>query len=246
MSHSFTKRRLPRALRHLLTGGLSLIATVALSAPASPQPGSAVSGSPVPAPPATAPAPAASSETTPVTKATEKTGVPPQSPCESPQFSKFIAMDYKSFDQSPPDGGWRALQDKNRDEEIAQILDAYVQCREGLTGEQKAVLNFHAGQIYAELGQIPTAMARMKLSLNDNLDKKYPWNAYVEGTMAFLQQKRRKLLAARNKALTAKPDHPYVETLSNLLRCFEAPYKDRDQCRKGKTYNPSSASKGTK
>lgn len=75
---------------------------------------------------------------------------------------------------------------------------------------------------------------KMKQAYNDILDKKYHWNSYVDGSISFLERDLKKLKAARDKVLAAETDHPYVETLSDLIRCYERPYKEFDICRKEK------------
>lgn len=155
--------------------------------------------------------------------------------CKSTSVKKYLNMDYKSFDQSPPNGGWRELANKERDLEIAEIIDGYLQCRKGLTNEQKATLVFHTGQIYADLGKTNLAIDRMKKAYNEKLDKKYHWNLFVDGTIAFLQHDLKKLKEDHAKILSAESDHPYVETLNNLIRCFNRPYKEIDLCINEKT-----------
>ena len=158
--------------------------------------------------------------------------------CNDPKLKKYFEMDYKAFDQSPPDGGWRALQDKGKDLEIVEIIDGYLRCRQGLTGDQKATLFFHAGQIYGDLGKNDLAIEKMRQAYNDNLDKKYHWNSYVEGSIGFLERNLEKLKAARDKVQAAEADHPYVETLSDLIRCFKRPYVEFSRCRNEKPSPP--------
>ena len=154
--------------------------------------------------------------------------------CRDPNLTKYIKMDYKTFDQSPPKGGWRILEGKGHDIKIAELIDSYLNCRRGLTSKQKATLIFHSGQIYGDLGQNNLAIERMKLAYNENLDKKYHWNAYVDGSIAFLEHNLEKLKSARDNVKSKEPDHPYVETLTDLIRCFERPYKEIDRCRNEK------------
>ncbi len=151
--------------------------------------------------------------------------------CKDSKFKKFIEMDYKTFDQSPPNGGWRILENKGKDLEMAEVIDGYLKCRHGLTKEQKATLVFHVGQIYGDLGENNLAIERMNQAYNSILDKKYHWNSYVDGSIAFLKQDLEKLKNARDKIKSIEPDHPYVETLGDLIRCFKRPYKEIDRCR---------------
>jgi tetratricopeptide (TPR) repeat protein len=126
------------------------------------------------------------------------------------------------------------LENKGKDLETAEIIDGYIHCRAGLTPEQKATLVFHAGQIYADLGKRELAIERMRQAYNKNLDQKYHWNSYVDGSIAFLERNLEKLKAARDHVQAAESDHPYVETLSDLIRCFNRPYKDFENCRNEK------------
>lgn len=157
--------------------------------------------------------------------------------CHDPKLKKYIEMDYQTFDQSPPKGGWRILEGQKNDLQIAELIDSYLSCRRGLTSKQKATLIFHSGQIYGDLGQNNLAIERMKQAYNENLDKKYHWNAYVDGSIAFLEHNLKKLKAARDEVKSKEPEHPYVDTLTDLIRCFERPYKEIDRCRNEKTVN---------
>lgn len=151
--------------------------------------------------------------------------------CKNPIFQRYLELDYKTFDQSPPDGGWRHLKGKGKDLEIAEIIDGYVRCRPGLTGAQKATLTFHAGQIFGDLGHTDLAVKKMKQARNSSLDKRYHWNSFVDGSIAFLEKDLEKLKLARDRVQTAEPDHPYVETLNDLIRCFYKPYREFENCR---------------
>lgn len=166
--------------------------------------------------------------------------------CTNEALKVFLKMDYKSFDQSPPDGGWRMLQDKGKDMELATLLDGYVSCRPGLTSDQKATLIFHAGQIYADMGQTKMAIARFKKSFNKNLDAQYHWNSYVQGTLGFVEKNMKKIKSARAQILKKEKDHPYVQTLDNLILCFGKPYKDVGSCAKASRKNaaPPSTQEG--
>ncbi len=164
--------------------------------------------------------------------------------CESPSIKKYTEMDYKAFDQSPPDGGWRALTNNERNLEAADLIDSYLVCRPRLTSEQKATLVFHSGQIHANLGHDAKAIKRFGQAYNKNLDTKYHWNSFVDGTIAFIKKDFEKLKAARDKIKGTEKDHPYVETLNILIQCFDKPYKERGPNCAKKSTPPTSSPKG--
>jgi hypothetical protein len=60
------------------------------------------------------------------------------------------------------------------------------------------------------------------------------WNSLVEGTIAFLENDPKKgpkrIAVARDKIARKEGDHPYVQALDNLIKCFGKPYKDIDVC----------------
>ncbi len=104
----------------------------------------------------------------------------------------MLKMDFWEFDQS--DQGWRSLDVIN----AAALIDIYIKSCAKLQPYDKASLYFHAGQIYAEVGDYKTAIERFQLSKHQpNSWVEKGWNAYVDATIAFLKNDRDTLLSAQ-------------------------------------------------
>lgn len=93
----------------------------------------------------------------------------------------MLKMSYWEFDQS--EKGWRSLANP----EAVKVIDRYVELS-ATTPEDKVNLNFHAGQLYAELGDYQAAIERFRISKHlSSVEWALGWNAYVDATIAFLE-----------------------------------------------------------
>ncbi len=144
------------------------------------------------------------------------------------EFQALMKLDYVAFDQTLPNGGWRAIVDKV---EAGKVLDAYhVHNLDTLAPWQARVIYWHAGQVYAMADLNDLGIARFEKSYNpaEKSDEKSKWNAYVRGTIAFLKHDRSILQAARDEMYSADPSDENInrKVLDSLLRCFNKPYRD--------------------
>ena len=107
----------------------------------------------------------------------------------SSKVQAMLNMDFWEFDQT--EHGWRSL-DTN---EAVKIIGLYIRSNTQLLPNDKAILYFHAGQIYAEMGDYKTAIEQLELSKQSPKDwVEIAWNAYVDGTIAFLNNDTEALL----------------------------------------------------
>ncbi|WP_164280484.1 hypothetical protein [Stenotrophomonas indicatrix] len=182
---------------------------------------------------------------------------PPQVRDCSYDRAAMLAMEPGMFDQDM-DGGWRSLADRGCNQQAADLLAAYAALPKA-SGNTTIV--WHEGQLRAELGQTAQAIALMQRTYKpEDKDPGY-WNAYVDGTIAFLRRDRAALEQAR-AALVAIPTPqefvgalkdgryhfttaggqkvdvpwpPNLEILDGFLRCFDRDYHnamDNLACRK--------------
>ena len=138
----------------------------------------------------------------------------------------MLELDYHAFDQSLPAGGWRAIVDNV---DAGKTLDAYlIHNNDQLETWQQQVVRWHAGQMYA-LGDLTVvALARFKTTFraDEPSDDTFGWNAYVKGTIGFLEKDRDKLTEAHHELKLKNPTSHNFKILESFLRCFEKTYKE--------------------
>jgi hypothetical protein len=142
------------------------------------------------------------------------------------EFQALMALDYQAFDQTPPDGGWRGIVDNV---DAGKTLDAYrVHHLDTLVDWQARVITWHAGQVYAMADLKELGVARFKKSFNpaEPADDQFKWNAYVRGSIAFLEKDKATLIKARDEVLKADPENVNGKLLAAFVRCFDKSYKE--------------------
>jgi hypothetical protein len=142
------------------------------------------------------------------------------------EFQALLKLDYQSFDQNLPEGGWRGIKDQVS---AGQIIDIYhLQSAETLLDWQRRTLYWHAGQVYAGADLENVAIARFEKSFNPDEppEDDFKWNAYVRGTIAFMKRDRSELVRARDDMATSKNPNVNLSVLEGLLRCFDKPYNE--------------------
>jgi hypothetical protein len=110
-------------------------------------------------------------------------------------ITKFLEMDPVEFDQG--DNGWRSLVGKVNEEDIAELILKYIKLsghkviefNKGKIGGEIFpidLLYFHTGQSFGYAGPkfYKKAIKCFKKSYEEG---KECWNAYVDGTIAFLE-----------------------------------------------------------
>lgn len=140
----------------------------------------------------------------------------------------LLKLDYKSFDQTLPDGGWRRYD--GCDALMQSLLDAYTELHSNtLEPWQRGVLVWHSGQVTAFMGDYPGAIDRMEQTLkkDESPSADFLWNPYVNATIAFLKKDKPALL--RERGLLAKGLSPYnqvnLRIVDAFIRCFDSSYR---------------------
>ena len=149
-------------------------------------------------------------------------------PCfESPaERASMLQLAEDSFDQYN-DRGWRLVSSRGGHCRIAaaELILEYIERR----GEDDLILpylaHWHAGQMFAMAGETSRALRQFRFSYvydGGSRSDTLMCNEYVTGTIAFLENDRDTLIAARN----AFPDESHMNrgVLDGLLACFEEPY----------------------
>ncbi len=153
---------------------------------------------------------------------------------------QFLQMDPVEFDQS--DNGWRSLVGKVDEENIAELILKYIK----LSGHKVAEYNkdkvggeifpidllyFHAAQSFGYAGAqyYRKAIECFKKSYEHG---KECWNAYVDGTIGFLEANRdeveRQIKVVENSAAENKRGGN-IGILKNFAKCLEQGLTDYEK-----------------
>jgi CubicO group peptidase (beta-lactamase class C family) len=146
----------------------------------------------------------------------------------SEQFlNSLLELEYQEFDQTM-NSGWRKYSDAGRNLDAAKMIDYYLTNKNGLTGYQKVLLNFHSGQHYAFANNYDLAVKRLSSAKHERMPE--TWNSYVDATIAFLRRDRKGLLAIRDKMKIGKkePDGtiPNLDVVERLVENFDLTYEE--------------------
>lgn len=149
-------------------------------------------------------------------------------------------MDPVQFDQG--EGGWRTLIGSVKEEEIANLILNYIELshskvdeyNEGKSGSEVfpiSLLYFHAGQSFAVAGTkyYPKAIECFKNSYEED---KECWNAYVEGTIAFLRGSKTEVdrqIKIVNDSKSKNKKGGNVGILNNFSKSLEQGIKDYEK-----------------
>lgn len=139
----------------------------------------------------------------------------------------LLNLDYQSFDQSLPDGGWRKYQ--QCEALTRDLIDAYTAKHAStLEKQQWDVLVWHSGQLSGFLGDYADAIAKMEQTLKPAATDFFLWNPYVEATVAFLNKDEPTLRSERKKlSLGTSPyNRLNLRKVDAFIRCFHSTYKE--------------------
>jgi hypothetical protein len=146
-----------------------------------------------------------------------------------PDREAILSLDYKSFDQSLPDGGWRKYE--KCPALIVDLIDAYTARHLGALEKQDwDTLVWHSGQLSATAGDYANAIAKMEKTLKPSGDPTdaFLGNYYVKGTIAFLKRNKSDLLSERRKL--SRGSSPLsrlnLRQVDGFIRCFDSSYND--------------------
>lgn len=132
--------------------------------------------------------------------------VPDAAPDCSVDREALLALPVEAFDQDMQ-GGWRPLGEQQGCHLAAAELIADYRRVNQPAGRN--LLTWHEAQMRANVGQSTAAIALMRQSLQEEGDAT-GWNAYVEGSIAFLQRDRAGLDEA-HAVLAATPPPSGIE-----------------------------------
>jgi len=136
---------------------------------------------------------------------------PPKAADCSYDRDAMLAMEPDAFDQDL-EGGWRPLADRGCHREAADLLAAYAALPKAAGN---AMILWHEGQMRAEAGQYPQAAALMQRTYKPKDTDPGYWNAYVDGTIAFLQRDRAALETSRATLLAIPTPAVFAEAVKN-------------------------------
>ena len=172
------------------------------------------------------------------------------------EFNILMKLPFRDFDQDFS-GGWRAVSNMKGCENTAiTLIEYYIIFHKHTSLSHLKTLRWHAGQLAANIGNYPYAVALFETNLKaeeaDLTDDELLWQLYVRGSISFLERDlnslkevRKKLAAipvsekekeARRKFLKDNPNvrmpDGFVEepqnlnVLDRLIECFESDYKE--------------------
>lgn len=142
---------------------------------------------------------------------------------ELPQskIDSLMALDFQAFDQDMQ-GGWRYYSNQMRFGLAASLIENYLQQHPEMEKNEAAVMNWHAGQMYAMDEQEDLAIPLMEASRKE--ENIMMWNEYLDATVAFLK-KDRKTFDKNLKALSSY-NNPNLRLLQILEASFEKSYRE--------------------
>jgi hypothetical protein len=141
------------------------------------------------------------------------------------EHDKLMKLSFDGFDQTMGEG-WRKYSNQGCKKEAASLLDEYFEIHQAeLEDWQKRVNRWHAGQVYAAMDEYKTARERFVVSYDPDEaeDPEFPWNDYVDATIAFLDGDREKLQKHRDR-IAATEGQQNLHVVDSLLEFFGEPY----------------------
>ncbi|MCF8878464.1 hypothetical protein L5876_01380 [Hyphobacterium sp. SN044] len=137
----------------------------------------------------------------------------------------LLQLDEDAFDQG--ENGWRMIAERRDGACMVAAADLILDyiARHGEMLERTYLAHWHAGQMFALAGEDERALDQFRLSYRTGEETEMTagmWNAYVDGTIAFMEGNRGALEAARSDL----PSGPYTnrDVLDGFLNCFGEPY----------------------
>ena len=139
----------------------------------------------------------------------------------------FLKLSFEQFDQDM-NGGWRISAQEGKYPEAAKMIEAYLSKGPNLKSKDRRMLHFHAGQMLAMGDKPKEAIEHFKKSTQPNENDFMRWNAYVEGTIAFLEKDKARLEAAREEVSKAQVPLSFnknLVVLDLLIKSSDSSYK---------------------
>jgi len=138
-----------------------------------------------------------------------------------------LSLPYWQFDQTP--AGWRPWADRRDFREAAILIEAYFPRHPELLPNERAMLHFHAAQLFGFDGDSRASLRHLKRAEVPDNSPGFPtrWNDYVAATTAFLKRDHTELLAARERMArgsSTDQDRTYLGTVDLLISRWGDPY----------------------
>jgi len=142
----------------------------------------------------------------------------------------LLQLPFEKFDQDL-NGGWRPIENNGCHELVLDLIVTYLNIhKENLMKWQINILIWHSGQIYALNDNYIEAIERFKKTINrdEPQDDAFKWNAYVKGSIAFLEKDKNALKLAINDLEKATNPNSIINLniLKSFDRCFNRPYRE--------------------
>lgn len=132
------------------------------------------------------------------------------------EYAYQMSLSLDDFDQS--ENGFR--KHSGNYELICLLIPEYIKVNK-LNGFEAGNLHWHLGQMHAFNDNIKEAVKEMKLSYLDGMS--LYWKCYVDGSVAFLERDKQKLLDAYN-LLKEQENQMNLDVLERLIDNYEKPY----------------------
>jgi hypothetical protein len=139
-----------------------------------------------------------------------------------------LSLDQQAFDQDMT-VGWQAI--ALRGEPCIEVAADLIRDYRDVHDLEAEILYWHEGQLRAAAGQVQEAIELFEEARRPSADGT-DWNLYVDATIAFLNQDRSALLAAREALAQLPPPAgsigvpwpPNLNVIDMLIACFGQPY----------------------
>ena len=146
--------------------------------------------------------------------------------CESPR-KKIASLPYRQFDQTPD--GWRQMADRKRFGEAARLIEYYLSRHPELSPSERAMLHFHAGQLFGFVNDRENALRHLDQSAVPEGTVGFPtkWNDYTIATKAFIKRDHAEFSAARERmamGAVSEQDRVFLGTIDWLRERFGQTY----------------------
>ena len=134
----------------------------------------------------------------------------------SEEYTRLMNLSLDDFDQSSQ--GFR--QYSNDYELVRLVIPEYIKVNKLATSESRN-LHWHLGQMHAFNDNYKEAIAEMKQSY---LASSKTWQAYVDGTIAFLEKDKQALIKAL-ELLNEQDNQMNIEFLEKFIKYFDQSYR---------------------
>lgn len=160
------------------------------------------------------------------------------------KVARILELPFREFDQNPSDG-WRPYYASRCYKEAAHLLTEYISLYPERV-EEHYMLPFHAGQMFAMIGEYDKAVDLMRQGYSQRSSAIIDWNAFVDANIAFLENNHEMLVRMRERIAKqpimteamGAPDWAIgkkmnLDVVDGFIACFDKAYSVayEDECR---------------